>query len=154
MKKQTIIVTGASSGIGKEIARYFLEKGDNVVINSTTDDKLAKVYYELGAGSNLGMAAGDVSNKKTGEQLVATAINKFGSVDCLINNAGFSKNSDFVDMENSEHTKMININLLGVINGIETVLPRMRERKSGTIINISSVAELMLYWYQFKEMAG
>ncbi len=73
MKKQTIIVTGASSGIGKEIARYFLEKGDNVVINSTTPEKLKLVYQELGAGTNLAMVAGDVSDKNTGELLVQTA---------------------------------------------------------------------------------
>jgi NAD(P)-dependent dehydrogenase (short-subunit alcohol dehydrogenase family) len=50
MKKQTVIVTGASSGIGKEIARYFLAKGDKVVINSSTGEKLESVYRELGAG--------------------------------------------------------------------------------------------------------
>ena len=64
MKKQTIIVTGASFGIGKEVARYFLEKGDNVVINSATPEKLKQVYQELGAGANLAMVAGDVSDKK------------------------------------------------------------------------------------------
>ena len=58
MKKQTIIVTGASSGIGKEVARYFLEKGDNVVINSSTHEKLEQVYNELGGGDNLAMVAG------------------------------------------------------------------------------------------------
>ena len=88
MKKQTIIITGASSGIGKEVAKYFLERGDNVVINSATAEKLEQVYLELGAGRNLARVAGDVSHKKTGEQLVTTAMEKFGSVDVLVNNAG------------------------------------------------------------------
>jgi short-subunit dehydrogenase len=61
MKKQTIIITGASSGIGKEAARHFLWLGNNVVINSTTAEKLEQVYHELGAGANLAMVAGDVS---------------------------------------------------------------------------------------------
>jgi NAD(P)-dependent dehydrogenase (short-subunit alcohol dehydrogenase family) len=67
MKKQTVIVTGASSGIGKEVARHFLAKGDNVVINSLTAEKLEQVYNELGAGENLAMVAGDVSDKRTGK---------------------------------------------------------------------------------------
>ncbi len=79
MKKQTVIVTGASSGIGLEIARYFLEKGDNVIINSQTESKLKEVFNELGAGENLAMVAGNVSDKTTGEQLVKTALEKFGS---------------------------------------------------------------------------
>ena len=64
MKKQTIIVTGASSGIGKEVARHFLANGDNVVINSSTAEKLEEVYQELGAGENLAMVAGNVYDKK------------------------------------------------------------------------------------------
>lgn len=78
MKTQTIIVTGASSGIGKEIARHFLRNGDNVIINSSTAKKLEEVYQELGAGDNLAQVAGDVKNKSTGEQLLAMAIEKFG----------------------------------------------------------------------------
>jgi NAD(P)-dependent dehydrogenase (short-subunit alcohol dehydrogenase family) len=88
MKKQTIIVTGAASGIGKGIAKYFLDRGDNVVINSVTPASLESTFNEFGAGENLAMFAGDVSNKKTGEQLVKIALEKFGSVDVLVNNAG------------------------------------------------------------------
>ena len=62
MKKQTIIVTGAASGIGKGIAAYFLSKGDNVVINSVTPQKLEQAFNELGAGGNLAMVAGDVGS--------------------------------------------------------------------------------------------
>jgi len=96
MKKQTVIVTGASSGIGKEVARYFLEKGDNVVINSSTLEKLEEVYKELGAGDNLAMVTGNVSDKSTGEQLVATAVEKFGSADVLVNNAGIFETKPFL----------------------------------------------------------
>ncbi|PZT98975.1 MAG: glucose dehydrogenase, partial [Chryseobacterium sp.] len=65
MKKQTVIVTGASSGIGLEVARYFLDRGDNVVINSQTVSKLKDIYNELGAGENLAMAAGKKKKKST-----------------------------------------------------------------------------------------
>jgi len=99
MKKQTIIVTGASSGIGKEVARHFLANGDNVVINSLTADKLEQVYQELGAGENLAMVAGDVSDKSTGEKLVAAAIEKFGSADVLVNNAGIFETRPFLEVD-------------------------------------------------------
>src|ERR1700739_4635330 len=99
MKKQTVIVTGASSGIGKEVARYFLEKGDNVVINSSTAEKLEKVYQELGAGENLAMVAGNVHDKSTGERLLATALEKFGSVNVLVNNAGIFETRPFLEVD-------------------------------------------------------
>src|SRR5687768_7178575 len=98
MKKQTIIVTGASSGIGKEIARHFLEKGDNVVINSSTAESLKRTYDELGAGENLAMVAGDVSKKNTGEQLLAKAVETFGSADVLVNNAGIFDTKPFLEV--------------------------------------------------------
>src|SRR5579875_1917578 len=99
MKKQTVIVTGASSGIGKEIARYFLAMGDNVVLNSATANKLESVYEELGAGENLAMVTGDVSDKRTGEKLVTAAMVRFGSVDVLINNAGIFETKPFLEVD-------------------------------------------------------
>lgn len=138
MKKQTIIVTGASSGIGKEIARYFLEKGDNVVINSATDDKLTKVYYELGAGSNLAMVTGDVSNKTTGEQLVATAINKFGSVDVLVNNAGIFETRPFLEVDETYLDRFLTTNLKGTFFTTQSVIPQMLKQQDGVVINIGT----------------
>ena len=70
MKKQTIIVTGAASGIGKGIAKYFLDRGDNVVINSVTVSSLEKTFNEFGAGENLAMCCSYFSNKKTADQPV------------------------------------------------------------------------------------
>ena len=71
MKKQTVIVTGASSGIGKAIAQYFLEKGDNVVINSVRKDNLEKTFAEFNNTDRLVMVTGDISDKRVGQQLVA-----------------------------------------------------------------------------------
>src|SRR4051812_17506242 len=99
MKKQTVIVTGASSGIGLGIAKYFLDRGDNVVINSSSEEKLQKAYIELGAGRNLALVAGNVSNKNTGIQLVEKAMEKFGSVDVLVNNAGIFETKPFLDVD-------------------------------------------------------
>jgi len=138
MKKQTIIVTGASSGIGKEIARYFLEKGDNVVINSASKDKLEKAYRELGAGVNLATVAGDVSDKKTGERLVATAIDKFGSADVLINNAGIFETRPFLEVDEAYLDRFLNTNLKGTYFTTQAVIPQMLKQRDGVVINIGT----------------
>jgi NAD(P)-dependent dehydrogenase (short-subunit alcohol dehydrogenase family) len=114
MKKQTIIVTGAASGIGKGIAKYFLDRGDNVVINSFTPTSLEKAYNEFGAGDNLAMLAGDVSDKRTGEQLVALAVERFGTVDVLVNNAGIFDSKPFLEVDEAYLDKFLTTNLKGV----------------------------------------
>ena len=138
MKKQTIIVTGASSGIGKGIAKYFLEKGDNVVINSTTPEKLEQTYQELGAGPNLAMVAGDVSNKHTGGQLVATAVEKFGSADVLVNNAGIFETRPFLEVNESYLDRFLDTNLKGTYFTTQAVIPQMLKQKDGIVINIGT----------------
>ncbi len=138
MKKQTVIVTGASSGIGKEIARYFLEKGDNVVINSTTAHKLEQVFNELGAGDNLAMVAGNVSHKQTGEQLVAKAIEKFGSADVLVNNAGIFETRPFLEVDEAYLDKFLNTNLKGTYFTTQAVIPQMLKQHDGVVINIGT----------------
>jgi NAD(P)-dependent dehydrogenase (short-subunit alcohol dehydrogenase family) len=138
MKKQTVIVTGASSGIGKEIARYFLTKGDNVVINSATADKLERVYDELGAGENLAMVAGSVSDKRTGEKLVAAAIEKFGSADVLVNNAGIFETKPFLEVDEAYLDKFLNTNLKGTYFTTQAVIPKMIKQHDGVIINIGT----------------
>jgi NAD(P)-dependent dehydrogenase (short-subunit alcohol dehydrogenase family) len=138
MKKQTIIVTGASSGIGKEIARHFLEKGDNVVINSFTAKKLEEVYRELGAGENLAMVAGNVSDKKTGERLVATAVEKFGSADVLVNNAGIFETKPFLQVDEAYLDRFLNTNLKGTYFTTQAVIPQMLKQRDGVVINIGT----------------
>jgi len=138
MKKQTVIVTGASSGIGKEVARYFLEKGDNVVINSSTREKLEQVFNELGAGDNLAMVAGSVSEKHTGEKLVATAVEKFGSADVLINNAGIFETKPFLEVDEAYLDRFLNTNLKGTYFTTQAVIPQMLKQHDGVVINIGT----------------
>lgn len=138
MKKQTIIVTGASSGIGKEIARHFLEMGDNVVINSTTTDKLEAVYEELGAGDNLAMVAGSVSNKETGKKLAQTAMEKFGSVDVLVNNAGIFETKPFLEVDEAYLDRFLDTNLKGTYFTTQAVIPQMIKQHDGVVINIGT----------------
>ena len=138
MKKQTIIITGASSGIGKEVAKYFLDRGDNVVINSTTPEKLKQAYEELGAGSNLAMVAGDVSDKHTGEQLVAAAVEKFGSADVLINNAGIFETKPFLEVDEAYLDRFLKTNLKGTFFTTQAVIPQMLKQQDGVVINIGT----------------
>lgn len=138
MKKQTVIVTGASSGIGLEVARYFLERGDNVVINSQTALKLKNIYNELGAGENLAMVAGDVSKKSTGEALAKIALEKFGSIDVLINNAGIYDNKPFLDVTEEYLDQFLTTNLKGTFFTSQAILPQMIKQKDGVVINVGT----------------
>jgi NAD(P)-dependent dehydrogenase (short-subunit alcohol dehydrogenase family) len=138
MKKQTVIVTGASSGIGKEVARHFLANGDNVVINSLTDRKLEEVYQELGAGENLAMVAGDVGDKRTGEKLLATAIEKFGSADVLVNNAGIFETKAFLEVDEAYLDRFLNTNLKGTYFTTQAIIPQMLKQNGGVVINIGT----------------
>lgn len=138
MKKQTIIVTGASSGIGKEVARHFLEKGDNVVINSSTTKKLEEVYHELGAGENLAMVAGNVSDRKTGEKLVTTAMERFGSADVLVNNAGIFETKPFLHVDEAYLDRFLGTNLKGTYFTTQAVIPQMLKQHDGVVINIGT----------------
>ncbi|MCC4920788.1 SDR family NAD(P)-dependent oxidoreductase [Flavobacterium chungbukense] len=133
-----MIVTGAASGIGKGIAKYFLDRGDNVVINSFTNTALQNAFNEFGAGDNLAMFAGDVSNKKTGEELVKIALEKFGSVDVLINNAGIFESKPFLEVDEAYLDKFLSTNLKGTYFTTQSVIPQMLKQKGGVVINIGT----------------
>ncbi len=138
MKKQTIIVTGASSGIGEAVARQFLEAGDNVIINSATAEKLEQAYRRLGAGPNLAMMPGDVKDKNTGKQLVALAVEKFGKVDVLVNNAGIFDNKAFLEVDEAYLDRFLNTNLKGTFFTTQAVVPQMLKQEGGVVINIGT----------------
>lgn len=138
MKKQTIIVTGAASGIGKGIAKYFLDRGDNVVINSLTPSALESAYNEFGAGDNVAMFAGDVSKKQTGEELVKIALEKFGSVDVLVNNAGIFDSKPFLEVDEAYLDKFLTTNLKGTFFTTQSVMPQMLKQQDGVVINIGT----------------
>jgi len=138
MKKQTIIVTGASSGIGRAVAKYFLDRGDNVVINSSNPEKLEKVYHELGAGANLSKVAGDVSKQATGKRLVLAAVEQFGSADVLVNNAGIFGTRPFLEVDETHLDSFLNTNLKGTFFTTQAVVPQMLKQQGGVVINIGT----------------
>lgn len=139
MKTQTIIVTGASTGIGKAIASLFLEHGHHVVINSANRNNLAATYKELGNHDRLVMVAGDISQRATGQLLVDTAVRKFGSVDVLVNNAGVFEPRSFLEVDEAHLDRFLGINLKGTYFTSQAAIRQMLQQGEGSIINIGTV---------------
>ena len=139
MKTQTIIVTGASTGIGKAIAAIFIEHGHNVVINSANEDNLKATFEELGHHDRLAMVAGDISNPATGKLLVRTAVTRFGAVDVLINNAGIFEPKAFLEVDETYLDKFLNINLKGTYFTSQAAIRQMLKQGQGSVINIGTV---------------
>ena len=139
MRDKTIIITGSSTGIGKEIARYFIEKGSNVVMNSSNEENLKKAYEEFGSPSNAIYLVGDISKKEVGKKLIRIALEKFNTVDVLINNAGVFSPKPFLEVEESELDRFWSVNLKGTYFTTQAAIPQMLKQKGGSIINIGTV---------------
>jgi len=138
MKNQTVLVTGASSGIGKGVAKYFLERGDNVVISSATKDKLEKAFVELGAGENMAMVVGDITLKETSEQMVKVAVEKFGSVDVLVHSAGVFEGKPFLEVDEGYLNRLLDISLKAPFYTMQSAIAQMVKQQSGVVINIGT----------------
>ncbi|MEP6847555.1 MAG: SDR family oxidoreductase [Acidobacteriota bacterium] len=139
MSKLTAIVTGASTGIGKAIAKQFLDKGDNVVMNSINADNLNRAYQEFGSPVNAVAVAGDIGQKVVGEKLVETAVDRFGAVDVLVNNAGIFGSKPFLEVEESDLDKFLNTNLKGTYFTTQAAIVQMLKQGGGAVINIGTV---------------
>ena len=136
----TTIVTGSSSGIGLDIARGFLRKGGNVVINGRDAEKLSRIAGELGAEARVATVPGDIGNGETGEALVRAAVERFGRVDVLVNNAGTFEPKPFVDVTQEELDGYLNGNLRGTYLTTQAVVKQMkRQGDGGAIVNIGTV---------------
>lgn len=139
MKTKTAIVTGASTGIGKSIAKLFLEKGYNVVINSANADNLESTQKEVGHADRLASIVGDISNASVGKQLVETAVSRFSNVDVLINNAGVFQPKPFLEVEEKDLDRFLEINLKGTFFTSQAAIKQMLKQGEGSIINIGTV---------------
>lgn len=141
IKDKVVVITGASSGIGENAARYLAEQGAKVVIAARSEGKLQDIVEEI--NSENGTAAykvTDVTDEKNVEALIDFAIDKFGHVDTLINGAGQMLFSMWENTKVDEWENMIDLNIKGTLYGIAAVLPHMKERGKGQIINVGSIA--------------
>ena len=138
---KVIVITGASSGIGEATARQLSSAGACVVLGARRLDRLTALAEEItAAGGKVAVAQTDVSNFQDVEALVKKAVEVFGRVDVLINNAGIMPNSRLDELRIDDWNRAIDINLKGTLHGIAAALPFMKAQKSGHIINLSSLS--------------
>ncbi len=137
------IVTGASSGIGKATALAFAESGIGVALVSRSADKLKVVAEEIEALETqvkVDIYPMDLAEIDRVKQQIGEICNQFGPIDILVNNAGMGYTNYLRDTPLEDWQKVLNLNLTSVFQCIQGVLPQMRDRSSGTIINVASIA--------------
>ena len=141
MERKVALITGGSRGIGKKIAEEFAKHGYDLVINYVSDntnlEELENDFKSLGAKALF--VKTDVTNFEDCSNMVNKAIEEYGRIDVLVNNAGITKDSLLIRMKEEDFDKVININLKGTFNVTKNVVPFMIKQKEGKIINISSV---------------
>lgn len=142
LTEKTILVTGASRGIGEATARHFASKGANVVMMARSADALGSIADEIrDGGGAVTVCAGDVGRYADVEAAVAEAVQAYGGLDYLVNNAGvIDPIAHLADSDPAEWGKVIDINVKGVYHGLRAAIPEMRKRGGGVIVNISSGA--------------
>ncbi len=133
---KTVFITGASSGIGKETAKYFQNKGWNVVATM----RKPELEKELRMFSNVRILRCDVTEVESIQNAVEAAIKEFGMIDVFINNAGYYTVGSLEESSTEQIKRQIDTNLLGLIEATKAIIPYFRKQKSGVIINLSSIA--------------
>ena len=138
---KTVLITGASRGIGAETAKQFARAGYRVAINYYTHREAAETLQkELeSAGADCAAFCADVSDRIQVDAMVRQIIARFGQIDVLVNNAGIARQKLFTDITADEWRQMFSVNMDGMFHTTQAVLPQMIRRKSGKIINLSSI---------------
>ncbi|MCH7946666.1 MAG: 3-oxoacyl-[acyl-carrier-protein] reductase [candidate division Zixibacteria bacterium] len=139
-ENKTVIVTGSARGIGRTIAEYFARHNANVVISDIDQEAVDKVVAEIGSKA-LGIKA-DVLNLEEVENLFAKTVEKFGSIDIVVNNAGVTRDNLLVRLSEKDWDMVVDINLKGAFFVTKTAAKIMMKQRSGKIVNISSVVGL------------
>ena len=133
---KTVVVTGASSGIGAAVAAHLAARGDRVVLAARRGDELERLAAQLGA--NAFAVVTDVTVRADVEHLRDRAVERFGAVDVWINNAGRGLSKLAAEVTDDELDQMIAVNVKSALYGMQAILPHFRARGSGQIINVSS----------------
>lgn len=140
-EKKVVVVTGASRGIGKEIALKYAENGYNVAINYVSDktnvEELEKEFKDKGAEALIVKA--DVSKSEQVQEFIKAVIEKYGKIDVLVNNAGITRDMLLMRMKEEDFDKVIEINLKGTFLVTKEVVLYMMKKRDGKIISLSSV---------------
>lgn len=140
------IVTGASSGIGDATARLLARKGATVVLAARRADRLDELRASIEADGGTALAVPtDVTDRAAVQALARAALDAYGRVDVLVNNAGVMPLTMLHNMQTDDWYRTVDVNLNGVLHAVEAVLPAMMERRSGHVVNVSSVAGRRVY---------
>lgn len=138
---KVIVITGASSGLGEAAARHLSAQGATVALGARRADRIQELADELTNSGGKALAiATDVTQYEQVKALVEAAVQTYGRIDVIINNAGLMPQSPLDRLKIDEWNQMIDVNIKGVLYGIAAALPYMKEQQSGHIINVSSVA--------------
>ena len=141
MKNKVVIITGASSGIGEATAKLLASQGAKIVLAARREERLQALQNEIKKkGGEAVYQITDVTSREQMDSLAKFALNTYGKIDAIINNAGLMPQSPLNELKVDEWERMIDVNIKGVLYGIAAVLPVMRAQKSGHIITLSSVA--------------
>ena len=141
IKDKVVVITGASSGLGEATARALSAQGARIVLGARRQDRIEALARELTerGGKVIAMTT-DVTDRAQVKNLVDAAVQAFGRVDVMVNNAGLMPQSRFDRLKVDEWDQMIDVNIKGVLYGIAAALPHMMRQKSGHFVNVSSVA--------------
>jgi short-subunit dehydrogenase len=134
------VITGASMGIGEDIARLFAREGAGLVLCSRDLGRVEAARQRIGAGENAISVACDVSRRDQVDALVRAAMARFGRIDILVNNAGFGLNDSLAELDMAQCRQLFETNLFGAMECMQAVIPIMRQQGGGDIVNISSVS--------------
>ena len=137
---KVVLITGASRGMGTDIARAALDAGHQVVATARSTDRLTAA---LGEHENLQVSALDITDPASAEATVAATVERFGRIDVLINNAGIFQAGFFEVISPEQYRKQMDTNFFGPLDVTRAVLPVMRRQRSGHVISFSSVAGLV-----------
>jgi 3-oxoacyl-[acyl-carrier protein] reductase len=135
--ERVCVVTGSTAGIGLETARLLVAEGARVVVSGRDSERTETARRDVGA--TLGVVA-DLAEPAAPEALLAEVAREVGPVDCLVNNVGFAYQADFLDVSDREWDELWQLNVMSYVRAIRAVVPSMRERGRGAIVNVSSTA--------------
>jgi NADP-dependent 3-hydroxy acid dehydrogenase YdfG len=143
---KVVVITGASSGLGESTARYLAKLGATVVLGARRKDRLDAIVKDIQANGGKALAVEvDVTKRAEVEGLVKKAIDTYGKIDVLWNNAGVMPIAPLALLKVDEWDRMIDLNIKGVLYGIAAALPPMQKQKSGHIINTASVFGIKVF---------
>jgi short-subunit dehydrogenase len=136
----TVVITGASMGVGAAAARAFAERGANLVLIARGEEKLREFAEELGIGERAQVAPMDITDSDAFAAMLAEAEQRFGSIDVLVNNAGYHARGPFENISADDVARMVDVNLKAPLVATRLALPYLRKAKRGAVINVASLA--------------